>query len=63
MKNNLLLCLSLTSIASAYILVMLGTAVYHAVYPSVQTAFLANVHSVWSCWPGSRTLTLLCHQN
>lgn len=38
-------------------------SVYHAVYPFVQTALIANVPCVMDCWSGSRPLTLVHQQN
>lgn len=47
---TLLLYLSCLSIPSSSVLVALGVAVYHAVHTFVQTARLANIRCVMSCW-------------
>lgn len=49
------------SIAFSFILVELGASVYHGVYSFVQTAFLANVLCVRSCWSDSWPLALVYH--
>lgn len=47
-KDTPLLHLPYLFITSSFILVAWGAALYHAVYPFVQTALLENVHCVLS---------------
>lgn len=55
-KSTVLLCLSILSIISSFILMALRPAVYHVVDTFVQTTLFANVLCVVCCQSSSRLL-------